>query len=305
MRRYPARAATNASLQRGNSPPAGRCTTAHEAHEAAVRRGRVCLLTGGAGAGGTWFPQPPRPRVARAGGGSPTGSAIRSSASTSTTWSRSSPARASPATRARRPATQLQEWSGPAPRPRRQPLRDPGTAACGGSRRARHDQRRSLASSPRQRWLADLRGGNSRSRRSRTLCTGSTCWTGRTTPTRAPTIRTASHTTPAPATCSSPSRAACAASTRGRAASRILLRAQIFKAHVAPNGVVYLLSGSPTGGAVDRLVGGRAVRVAGTGGPAPLPRPTAGAAGGPASHRTSRCWTTGRCSSRSPSRSRR
>ena len=67
-------------------------------------------------------------------------------------------------------------------------------------------------------------------------------------------------------------------------ASRILLRAQIFKVHVAPNGVVYLLSGSPTGGAVDRLVGGRAVRVAGTGGLA-LPRPTAGAAGGPASHR--------------------
>lgn len=48
--------------------------------------------------------------------------------------------------------------------------------------------------------------------------------------------------------------------------STVLLRAEIFKVHVAPNGAVYVLSGSPTGGAIDRVVSGRAVRVAGTGG---------------------------------------
>ncbi|MGZ8783016.1 MAG: SMP-30/gluconolactonase/LRE family protein [Gaiellaceae bacterium] len=48
--------------------------------------------------------------------------------------------------------------------------------------------------------------------------------------------------------------------------STVVLRAQIFKVHVAPSGAVYVLSGSPSGGAVDRLVGGRAVRVVGTGG---------------------------------------
>lgn len=48
--------------------------------------------------------------------------------------------------------------------------------------------------------------------------------------------------------------------------STVLLRAQIFKVHVAPNGALYVLSGSPGGGVVDRVVGGRAVRVAGTGG---------------------------------------
>ena len=55
--------------------------------------------------------------------------------------------------------------------------------------------------------------------------------------------------------------------------STILLRAEIFKVHVAPNGAVYVLSGAPTGGAVDRLVGGRAVRVAGTGGLTPYRDP--------------------------------
>ena len=48
--------------------------------------------------------------------------------------------------------------------------------------------------------------------------------------------------------------------------SRVLLRAQIFKVVVAPSGAVYVLSGQPTGGVVDRVVGGRAVRVVGSGG---------------------------------------
>jgi sugar lactone lactonase YvrE len=48
--------------------------------------------------------------------------------------------------------------------------------------------------------------------------------------------------------------------------STVLLRAQIFKVHVAPNGGVYVLSGQPTGGVVDLVIGGRAVRVIGTGG---------------------------------------
>jgi sugar lactone lactonase YvrE len=52
----------------------------------------------------------------------------------------------------------------------------------------------------------------------------------------------------------------------GTGRSTVLLRADIFKVRVAPGGAVYVLSGSPTGGAIDRVVAGRAVRVAGTGG---------------------------------------
>ena len=43
-------------------------------------------------------------------------------------------------------------------------------------------------------------------------------------------------------------------------------RGATFKPAVAPNGAVYLLNGSPTGGTVDRVEpSGRLVRIAGTG----------------------------------------
>jgi hypothetical protein len=51
--------------------------------------------------------------------------------------------------------------------------------------------------------------------------------------------------------------------TRGR--STRVLRGDFFKVHVAPGGAIYVLRGSPSGGAVDRIVGGRALRVVGTG----------------------------------------
>jgi hypothetical protein len=51
--------------------------------------------------------------------------------------------------------------------------------------------------------------------------------------------------------------------------SAVVLEANIFKVLVAPNGAVYVLSGGPNGGAIDRVVGGKAVRVAGTGGLTP------------------------------------
>lgn len=54
---------------------------------------------------------------------------------------------------------------------------------------------------------------------------------------------------------------------RGRATR--VVRGDFFKVHVAPNGAVYVLSGSPTGGHVDRVVRGKLVRVAGTGGLTP------------------------------------
>jgi DNA-binding beta-propeller fold protein YncE len=54
---------------------------------------------------------------------------------------------------------------------------------------------------------------------------------------------------------------------RGR--STRVVRGDFFKVHVAPGGAVYVLSGSPTGGHVDRVVRGRLVRVAGTGGLTP------------------------------------
>jgi sugar lactone lactonase YvrE len=51
--------------------------------------------------------------------------------------------------------------------------------------------------------------------------------------------------------------------------STVVLEANIFKVHVAPTGAVYVLSGTPKGGAIDRIVDGKAVRVAGTGGLTP------------------------------------
>jgi hypothetical protein len=54
---------------------------------------------------------------------------------------------------------------------------------------------------------------------------------------------------------------------RGR--STRVLRGDFFKVHVAPGGAVYVLSGTPSGGAIDRVVRGRAVRVVGTGGLTP------------------------------------
>jgi hypothetical protein len=54
---------------------------------------------------------------------------------------------------------------------------------------------------------------------------------------------------------------------RGR--GTLLVHGDFFKVHVAPSGAVYVLGGSPTGGTVSRVVRGRLVRVAGTGGLTP------------------------------------
>jgi outer membrane protein assembly factor BamB len=51
--------------------------------------------------------------------------------------------------------------------------------------------------------------------------------------------------------------------------STVVLEANLFKVYVAPNGALYVLSGTPSGGAIDRVEGDEVVRIAGTGGTTP------------------------------------